>query len=199
MLFFFHRFLLMMLRPTPPPPVPGIPGVGIPCWRPSVAWDPNHQSFFDHGVFFFECLNGHIFGASVIKMTVVHKVYIYSKKFYVYKYMSLSSLFQAAPFFHGELPSIFSAKRLCFQAAQEPVGLSQCRCSLKSWRGLLSDWKRQQFFFWTQKRLTPRFFFLGNFGIFTFYSTLFLVVFFFLDGFWKKGPFSGRLWSSGST
>lgn len=24
-------------QPTPPPPVPGIPGVSIPCWRPSVA------------------------------------------------------------------------------------------------------------------------------------------------------------------
>ena len=178
-MFFFHRFLWMMLRPTPTPPVPGIPGVSsIPCWRPSVAWDPNHESFLAIEFFFFECLNGNIFGVSVIN-TTVHKVYIYSMCTSIWVYLHFSK----APFFHGELPSIFK-QNVCVSGCTGASRPFAVQVLSRVEGGYFQTGRGNCCLFWSQKRFNTPLFFKSIFGTSPFTAPF--LVFFFWMVFEKK-------------
>ena len=100
--------------------------------------------------------------------------------------MSLSSLFQGT-IFPWRAPEYFQSKRLCFRLHRSQSAFRSAG-ALKSEGGVLSDWKRQQFFFWTQKRLTPRLFFLEILEPHLF-QHFFFGCFLFLMVFEKNGPF----------
>lgn len=82
---------------------------------------------------------------------------------------------------------VFSIKTPLFQAAQEPVGLSQCRCS-QEWRGGTFRLEEATVFFLNTKTFNTPPFFPRNFGTSPF-PALFFWLFSFFDGFWKNGPF----------